>query len=95
MDSYDAERARILHEFGLNLARLREIGTSQEKVAKKANLHRTEIGCLERGEREPGLLTLLILADALGVSLDRLAQDLPVPRERRPSPYAKRSSTTG
>ena len=92
MDDYKIERHQVLRKFGLNLAQLRELGTSQEAVAKKATLHRTEIGDLERGETEPGLLTLLILADSLGVSLDRLAQGLPVPQERRPSRYTKHAS---
>ncbi len=93
MDAYKAERGRILREFGLNLAKLRGPDVSQEAFARKASMHRNEIGYLERGEREPGLLTLLILARTLGVSPDQLVEDLPVPKERRP-PRPKRSSRT-
>jgi transcriptional regulator with XRE-family HTH domain len=44
---------------------------------------RTHVGFLEQGRREPSLSTLLILADALGVPVERLTQGLAVPRERR------------
>jgi transcriptional regulator with XRE-family HTH domain len=67
---------------------------SQEALAAAADVHRTYIGCLERGEREPGLLMLLILAKALDVSLDWLAQSLPVPVERRPQPRRKGTGRT-
>jgi DNA-binding XRE family transcriptional regulator len=47
---------------------------SQEALAEAADLHRTHVGFLEQGRREPSLSTLLILADALGVSVERLAR---------------------
>ena len=55
--------------FGPNLRRWRDKrGYSQEKLAQLADLHRTEIGLLERGEREPKLGIITKLAGALGVS---------------------------
>jgi transcriptional regulator with XRE-family HTH domain len=85
-DAYKAERARLLKVFWENLRGLREQrGLSQEGLAEVANLHRNEIGVVERGECAPGLLTLLVLADALGVSLKDLAEGVAVPRERRPA----------
>ncbi len=86
---FDAERARILQQFGAGLRELRGDFT-QEDVAFKANLHPTYIGNLERGEREPKLSVLLVLAETFEVSLDRLAQGLPVPRERKPPPGSKK-----
>ncbi len=101
MDAYTAERKQILEAFGLKLANRREaIHTdtgkvvSQEDLGKKANIHRNEIGLLERGRRQPGLLTLLILAKALGVSLAELTKDLPDPQERQPR-RPRRGSTAG
>jgi transcriptional regulator with XRE-family HTH domain len=89
VDAYEQERDRILDEFGLRLAKLRPKGISQEGFARKAGVHRNEIGALERGEREPGLLMLLILAKATGVSVEGLVQGLPVPTERKPGPQAE------
>ncbi len=68
MSAYAAERARLLSIFGENLRALRtRRNLAQEALAEVASLHRNEIGVLERGQGEPGLLTLLILADALEV----------------------------
>jgi transcriptional regulator with XRE-family HTH domain len=90
MSAYKTERDLILRAFGENLRELRPLGVSQEAVGETARLHRTEIGNLERGRSEPSLHTLLILRAAYGVSLDRLVSGVPVPNERKPSPYAKR-----
>ena len=85
MTAYTAERARILSVFGGQLRGLREQrGLAQEGFAEVANLHRNEIGVLERGQGEPSVLTLLIVADALEVPPHILLDGLPVPRERRP-----------
>jgi transcriptional regulator with XRE-family HTH domain len=54
--------------FGPNLRRWRnKRGYSQEKLAQLADLHRTEIGLLERGEREPKLGIITKLAGALDI----------------------------
>jgi transcriptional regulator with XRE-family HTH domain len=53
--------------FGRNLLRLRRrAGLSQEEVAARAALHRTEIGLLENGVRLPRLDTILKVAGAIG-----------------------------
>lgn len=63
--------------FGPNLRRWRDKrGYSQEKLAQLADLHRTEIGLLERGEREPKLGIITKLAGALGVAPDVLFEGL-------------------
>ena len=45
------DKSNILNEFGNKVKKLRiELNLSQEKLAEKANLHRTYIGMIERGE---------------------------------------------
>jgi transcriptional regulator with XRE-family HTH domain len=58
----------VAQEFGVNvlLAR-RSADLSQEKLSRRAQLHRTEIGKLEKGERLPRIDTVLKLAGALSV----------------------------
>jgi transcriptional regulator with XRE-family HTH domain len=85
MDAYEAERKELCRRFGNSFRALREARFhSQEAFADAANLHRTHVGYLEQGRREPTLSTLLILADTLGVSIERLTDGLPTPGERRP-----------
>lgn len=57
----------VVEQFGRNLFMARRRACmSQEDLARRSGLHRTEIGLLEQGRREPRLLTLLKLLDALG-----------------------------
>lgn len=85
VDAYTAERVKLARAFGANVQMLREAdGHSQEWLAREARLHRTQISFLERGERAPGLHTLLVLADALWVTPEVLLERLPTPKERRP-----------
>ncbi|HEY0392669.1 MAG TPA: helix-turn-helix transcriptional regulator [Solirubrobacterales bacterium] len=58
----------VAQRFGANLAAARErVDVTQEEIAFRAGLHRTEIGLLERGGRIPRIDTLVKLAGALGV----------------------------
>jgi transcriptional regulator with XRE-family HTH domain len=85
VDAYTAEHRKIARAFGANVQMLRGTdGHSQESLARAARLHRTQISFMERGLRAPGLLTILILADALRVTPDVLLECLPVPKERKP-----------
>jgi transcriptional regulator with XRE-family HTH domain len=59
----------VREQLGSNLRRRRrEAGLSQERLAELCDLHRTEIGLLERGERSPRLETLVTLARGLELS---------------------------
>ena len=49
---------------------------SQEQLAARADLHRTEIGLLENGKRAPLLETVIKLAAALEVSANDLVQGI-------------------
>lgn len=63
-------------EFGETIRKLRETeGHSQDTFAESAGLHRTYIGGIERGERNPTLTTIHRLAEALGVSPAALFED--------------------
>lgn len=62
---------------GMNLARLRRAaGLSQEALGFRADVHRTAVSMLERGEEVPGSDTLFKLSMALGVSPDELFNGL-------------------
>jgi transcriptional regulator with XRE-family HTH domain len=67
-----------MHErFGVNLRKCRaEIGISQEELAFRAAIHRTQISLLEAGHRLPRFETAVKLAGALETSLDRLAEGI-------------------
>ena len=59
----------IREQFPLNLRTHREqAGLSQEKLAERCDLDRTEISLLERGKRLPRLDTLVLLARGLELS---------------------------
>jgi transcriptional regulator with XRE-family HTH domain len=59
----------ILRKFANNVKTLRlEKGWSQEQLARRADLHRTYIGSIERCERNVSLLNVQRIAKALGVA---------------------------
>lgn len=67
MDGRKVDRDMARH-FGRNLFHSRRwAGYSQEEVAERTGLHRTEIGMLEAGSRLPRLDTVMKLVGALGV----------------------------
>jgi len=63
----------IEKQFGKRIRELRLArGLSQEKLAFKSGMHRTYLGSIERGERNPSLKNIAAIAEALGVSLSQL-----------------------
>lgn len=67
---------KALEQFGSRVRAERERqGLSQEELAQRADLHRTYIGGVERGERNISLLNLLAIARGLGVSPADLLAD--------------------
>lgn len=58
---------------GENIRALREsIGLSQEELAIKSDCHRNYIGMLERGERNPSVLRLISICQALEVDVSEI-----------------------
>ncbi|HEU4600030.1 MAG TPA: helix-turn-helix transcriptional regulator [Solirubrobacterales bacterium] len=50
----------------------RAAGISQEELASRCEIHRTEVSLLERGGREPRLGMMVKLATALGTTPEAL-----------------------
>jgi transcriptional regulator with XRE-family HTH domain len=89
-DPYQAERARLLRMFGEKLRAARERRElSQEALARLLDVHRTHIGALELGLRDPHLTMLLILADGLQIPPSALLEGLFVPRQRKAATHSK------
>ena len=60
-------------QFGKRVRELRlKQGLSQEAFAQLVGLDRTYISGIERGTRNPTLLTMGRIADALSISVERL-----------------------
>lgn len=69
--AYSEEERYVLREFGRRVRVAREArGWTQEDLAAEANLDRTYVGGIERGERNVGLLNINQLALALRESFD-------------------------
>jgi len=67
----------VAQRFGENLSRYREqSGLSQEALAARAEIHRTQVGELIRGNQLPRLDTLIKLAGALDVTVAQLVEGI-------------------
>ena len=66
-----------LKKVGARIRDLRQaIGWSQEELAHRANLHRTYIGGVERGERNISVKNIFAIARALKVPSSQLLENL-------------------
>lgn len=64
-------------QLGRNLWRARRrAGYSQEALGALCSLHRTEIGMVEKGHRLPRVDTLMKLATALDVRVEKLVEGI-------------------
>ncbi len=72
-----------LRKIGLRIREARtQLRLSQEQLAESSNLSSTYVGRLERGEKQPSLETLVVVARCLKVSPVDLLIDLDVNRGR-------------
>ena len=63
----------IQKQFGERVRKLRLArNLSQEDLAFKVGVHRTYLGSIERGERNPSLKNVGAIANALGITLSQL-----------------------
>jgi len=63
----------IQKQFGKRIKDLRLArGLSQEELAFRAGVHRTYLGSIERGERNPSLKNIAAIARGLDVALPEL-----------------------
>lgn len=71
------ETSALLRLLGENLRRLREVsGKSQDALANDSGLHRTYVGAVERGERNPTYIALTKYASGLNLTVADLVQGL-------------------
>lgn len=67
------KRNKICQLFGERIRKLRkERGFSQEDFANEVGIHRTYIGSIERGEKNPCLNNIQRMSHALKISLREL-----------------------
>ncbi len=60
---------QILEKFGQKMQKIRQDqGITQEELAAKLSMHRTYIGLIERGQRNPTIRTLYKISKVLKVS---------------------------
>lgn len=63
----------ILIKFGARIKQLRqEKGLTQKQFAQKCGLHKNYIGMIERGERNPSLINIEVIAKGLEVDISKL-----------------------
>jgi transcriptional regulator with XRE-family HTH domain len=76
----------VRERVGLNLQRLRrEKGLSQEELADRAQIHQTYLSGVERGRRNPTIIVLQRIAEALNADITDLVER----RNRQSASYSQ------
>ncbi|MGB4672286.1 MAG: helix-turn-helix domain-containing protein [Bacteroidaceae bacterium] len=66
-------KEEILIKFGERIRTLRKQNKwSQEKLAEETGFHRTYIGMIERGERNPSLISINVFAKTFKMTISEL-----------------------
>lgn len=73
----DINKQKILKNLGNNIRKSRNaLNISQEELAFKINSARNFVGCIERAEKSPTIITLCKIANALNIKLEELVKDI-------------------
>ena len=76
-DMMASHKDSLCLDFGVNLRQLRlDKKMSQEEFARLVDVHRTYLGGLERGERNPTLSVIARLSEALNVTPSQLLKGI-------------------
>lgn len=69
----NSEDREKLKKLGTRIRKIRvEKSISQEELAELANVHRTYVGMIERGEKNLTVLSIQKISSALGISISDL-----------------------
>ena len=72
-----SDSIRMAKTVGREIRKLREAaGYSQEQLAERLGVHRTQIGFIERGENTTSIHTLAHLAECLGSSASEVLRSI-------------------
>jgi transcriptional regulator with XRE-family HTH domain len=81
--SHPKGKSDAIRQFASNLLHSRiAAGLTQEELATRAGLHRTEVSLLERAAREPRLSTAIRVAVVLDISVASLCHGIDWDEER-------------
>ncbi len=71
------QKKRLQTAIGKSIRKFRiAAGLSQEKLAELADIHRTYVGDVERGERNISIINMAKIASALGINLSELVREM-------------------
>lgn len=71
------QQAKFLKAFGNNLRlKRKELGFSQERLAYEAEIELRQLGRIERGEINTGIISIKIIADTLGIDPKELFENI-------------------
>lgn len=72
------KKSKHLIELGNQIRELRKAkGMSQEQLALQAEVDRSYVGGIERGERNVSFLTLVKIAECLGCDVAKFTEQIP------------------
>lgn len=72
------KKNKHLIELGNQIRELRKInGLSQEQLALQAEVDRSYVGGIERGERNVSFLTLVKIAECIGCDVAKFTKNIP------------------
>ncbi len=70
-------KTRIQAAFGKAMRKFRiQAGISQEKLAELADIHRTYVGDVERGERNISVVNMVKVAQGLKMKLSEMVREM-------------------